>query len=301
MQGHIAEFGCAPEDDVLGEARQIYPDHGEDECGLGGEVAGGGGIHRIVCGCLESEFFGDRIGVEAQRRTRQRACAVGRYRGPLVEVDQSVHVAQQRVRVGEQMVSQQDRLRRLQVCLAGHDRGRVRRRLGGQRRNHVEYAVGDPPHRVAQPQPKQRGHLIVSRPARPQPSTEVIADPIDQPPLQRPVHVLVGDQRKETAVGHVLTEAVQTGQQPVSLFLGQQPGPEQHPCVRLRRGDVIGRKHPVEVGGLAQCRQRVRRTVGEPAAPQGHLRSLRAAIFDDRPCTCTKPFAADWSKVSPSS
>ncbi len=176
-------------------------------------------------------------------------------------------------------------------------------------RHHVEHAVGDPAHRVAQPHPKQRGHLVVSRPAGPQPSAEVVADPVDQPAFQRSVHVLVGDHRQEAAVGDVLAEAVQAGQQAVALLLGQQPGPEQHPGVRLGCRDVIGREHPVEVGRLAQRGKRIRRPVGEPTAPQrpslvltlpARSRSC-AAIFDDRPCTCTKPFAADWSKVSPSS
>ena len=81
-------------------------------------------------------------------------------------------------------------------------------------------AVADPSNRVAQPEPKQRGHLVVSRSARAQPSTEVVPDSVDQPALQRPVHVLVGDQRQEAAVGDILTEAVQTGEQPIALLLG---------------------------------------------------------------------------------
>ena len=106
----------------------------------------------------------------------------------------------------------------------------MRGSLGGQRRHHLERAVGDPANRVAQPEPKQRGHLVVSRPARAQPAAEVVADPVDQPAFQRPVHVLVGDDRQKTAVGDILTEAVQTGQQAVALLLGQQPRPEQHPA-----------------------------------------------------------------------
>ena len=135
----------------------------------------------------------------------------------------------------------------------------------------LERAVGDPADSVAQPEPKQRGHLVVSGPACPQPATEVVADPVDQPAFQRAVHVLVGDDRQEAAVGHVLTEAVQPRQQAVALLLGQQPRPEQHPGMRLRCPDVVGREHPVEMRGLTQCGKRIRRAVGEPTAPQGHF------------------------------
>ena len=96
--------------------------------------------------------------------------------------------------------------------------------LVGQCADNVQRAGGDPPDRVAQPHPKQRGHLVVSRPAGPQPTAQVGPDPVDQPALERAVHVLVGDQRAEAAVGDVLGQAVQPGQQPVALLLGQQPG-----------------------------------------------------------------------------
>jgi aspartate/methionine/tyrosine aminotransferase len=71
--------------------------------------------------------------------------------------------------------------------LAGHDLGRMRRRLGGQRTDDVEHGVADHPHRVAQPHPEQRGYLIVSRPARPQAPTEVVTGTVDQATLERAV------------------------------------------------------------------------------------------------------------------
>ena len=196
--------------------------------------------------------------------------------------------------VREQMVGQQDRLSGLQMRLARHDGARVSRGLVGQCADEVQRARGHTPERVAQPHPKQRGHLVISRPACPQPTAQVGPDPIDQSPLQRGVHVLVGDQRGEAPVGDVLGQAVQTGQQPVALILGQQPGVEQHQSVGLGRGDVVRRQHPVEVGGPTQRGQRIGRAVGEPPAPQRSLvgahvssaaRSRRAASLDDSPCT----------------
>ena len=221
------------------------------------------------------------------------------------------------MRVRQKVMREQNRLRRLQVGLARHDRGRVRGGLGGQRGHQVERGVADVADGVAQPHAEQRGHLVVSRPARPQPAAELVADPVDQPALQSAVDVLVGGQWEEAAVGDVLAEAVQTRQQPVALLLGQQARPVQHSSMGLGRRHVVRRKHPVEVSGLAQCRKGFRRSVGEPAAPQRALvggahrltsrarhrlpRSRCAAIFEDSPWTWTKPFALDWSKVSPSS
>jgi len=119
-------------------------------------------------------------------------------------------------------------------------------------------------------------------------------DPIDQTALQCAMHVLVDDQRGEAPVRDIVGQAVQTGEQTVALIFGEQPGVEQHQSVRLGRGDVIGRQHPVEVGGSAQRRQRIGRALGEPAAPQRSFvgahcwsaaRSRRAASLDDNPCT----------------
>jgi hypothetical protein len=66
VQGHVAEFGCAPENDVLGEARQIHADHREHEGCLGGEVARRRGVDGVVGRRVEAELLGDRVGIEVQ-------------------------------------------------------------------------------------------------------------------------------------------------------------------------------------------------------------------------------------------
>ncbi len=109
-------------------------------------------------------------------------------------------------------MGQQDGLRRLQMGLAGHDRRRMRGGLRRQRGDDVEHAVADGPHGVAQPHPEQRGDLVVAGPSGPQAPAEFVADPLDQPALERTVDVFVGGQRHEAAVGDVLAEAVQAGQ-----------------------------------------------------------------------------------------
>ena len=312
MQSDIAEFRCAPKNYVLGQPRDIHGDHGQHEGGLGGEVPRGRGVDRIVRGCGETQIRGDSVGIQTQRGPGQRTGTVRRYRGPIVEVGDPIHIAQQRVHMRQQMMGQQHRLGGLQVCFAGHDRARVRGRLGGERFDDGEDTVGHPAHGVAQPHPEQCGHLIIARPSGPKPATDIRSDPVDESAFQCAVHILVGDDREETAVGDIRTQAVQPGQQRVTLIVGQQPRAVQHQRVRLGRDDVIGRQHPVEVGGLTQRRQCRGGPVGEAATPQralvgGHVCSprispradssarisLAAAIFDDRPCRCTNPLAAD--------
>lgn len=158
------------------------------------------------------------------------------------------------MRVRQQMVRQQDGLCGLQVGLARHDRGGMRGGLDRERVDHLEATVGDAAHRVAQPHPEQCGHLVVAGAARTQPATQVGTDAVDQAPLQRTVHVLVGGQRFEASVGDVGAQAVETREQAVALFVGEQTGAVQYPGVSLRRLDVVGRECPVEVRRLAQCR-----------------------------------------------
>ena len=233
---------------------------------------GGGGVDRIIRRGVETEFFGDRVGIQAQRRAGQRPGSVRRHRGPLVEVGDPVHIAQQRVGVGQQMVGQQDRLRGLQVRLAGHDRRRVggglgrpaprrrraRRRRPGAPRRAATSGTAWPPGRFATG-PPAAGHRGrgPTRSISPRSSAACTSSSV------------TSGRKLPSATSSA--EAVQPGQQPVALLFGQQPGPKQHPGVRLGRGDVVGRQHPVEVGRLAQRGQRVGRAVGEPAAPQRSL------------------------------
>ena len=171
MQGDVAEFRGAPDDDVLGEPGQVDGDHREDERGLGGKVPGGGRVDRVVGGARETQIHGDRLGIQAQRRAGQCPRAVRGHRGPVIEVDNPVHITQQRMSVREQVVCQQDGLRGLQMGLARHNGRRVGAGLGGERADDVEHTGGDPSYRVTQPHPEQRGHLVVARASGPQPAT----------------------------------------------------------------------------------------------------------------------------------
>ena len=72
----------------------------------------------------------------------------------------------------------------------------------------------------------------------------------------------------ERARGDVGLQLGQRVQHPGQLGLGEQPGPGQHPRVRLRTAHVVRRQPPVELGRLRQRSQRVSRPAGEPPTPQ---------------------------------
>jgi hypothetical protein len=299
------------EDDLLGEPREVDGGHREHARGLGGEVAGTGGVDGVVGRGVESEFGRDLIRIQSQRRSGQSAGAVGRDRRALVEVTQSLDVPQQRVGMGQQLMRQQHRLRRLRVRLTRHRGVRMRLRLRDKRIHDVEHAAGDHAHCITQPHPEQRGHLVVPRTAGPQPATDLGPDPLDQSTLERAVHVLIGFGRDEGAGRDIVGQPRQAVQHRRQVGVREQSGPVEHPGMRLRCANVVRRQRPVEMRGLAERGHRVGRSGREPAAPQRALvgrprrrhrpRSRFAAIFDDRPCSWTKPLAFDWSKVSPSS
>ncbi|SKF17698.1 Uncharacterised protein [Mycobacteroides abscessus subsp. abscessus] len=86
----------------------------------------------------------------------------------------------------------QHRLGGLQMSLARHDRIRMCPGLIRQCLHDVEHALGDASGRVAQPHPKQCGHLIVSGSAGTETAADVRAHPFDQPAFEGTVYVLVG-------------------------------------------------------------------------------------------------------------
>ena len=80
----------------------------------------------------------------------------------------------------------------LEVGAARHRRLGMRGGLRHERGRQVEQAERDVAGAVAQVHPVQGRDLVVAGAARAQPAAEVGAGPLDQPPLQGGVHVLVG-------------------------------------------------------------------------------------------------------------
>ena len=218
--------------------------------------------------------------------------------------------------MSQQVVAEQHRLGVLQVRASRHRRVRVGLGLPDQGVDDAEHLPGDDPGVVAQVHPPQGGDLVVARAPRAQLAAQGGPGPLDQALLERPVHVLIARGRRVGPGAHVGLEFVQGREHPVQLGVGEQLAGVQHPGVGTGAGDVVRGQAPVELGGLGQGRERVRRAAGEAPAPQGAVvgavlgvlghhspsRWSRAeATLEDIPNSSMKPLAWDWSKESPSS
>ena len=114
---------------------------------------------------VEAELAGDGVRVQTEARAGQGTGAVRRVGGdPSVPVAQALDVAQQRPRVGEQVVGQQDGLGVLQVRPSGHHHVEVAARLVGERVDEGDEQRADGVHVVAQEHLEQRRDLVVAAP-----------------------------------------------------------------------------------------------------------------------------------------
>ncbi len=169
---------------------------------------------------------------------------------------------------------EEHRLGVLEVRAAGHGRARVRGGLLDERVDDVEDESRDRARLVAQVHARERRDLVVARPARAQLAPEPGPGTLDEPALQRGVHVLVVGGRDERARRDVLAQALERREHAVELVVVEQAGRVQDLRVGLRARDVLAREAPVEVRGLAQRGQRVGGAAREPAAPQADARRL---------------------------
>ncbi len=277
-----AELGGRPEHDLLGEPAQVDAGHGRHEGELGHEVAGRGAVDGVGARVGEAELRRHGPGVEPEAGPGERARAVRRVGGHAgVPVAQPVDVAQQRPRVGEQVVGQQDRLGVLEVGPAGHDHVEVVTRPGDERVDEVESTRGHVPRLVAQVGLEQRRDLVVARPAGAEPTAHLGPDVLDQQPLEGTVHVLVGGVGEQGPRGVRLGEGVEAGEQRAVVVVGEQAGGVEGVGMGARPGEVVGHQPPVEVGRPRQRLELGRRAAGEAAAPElplvgrpGHPRPL---------------------------
>ena len=142
---------------------------------------------------VEAELRGDRVGIESERRTGQRAGTVRRHRRPHVEVDEPLRrraAAGARAPAGGARAAPAARPAGAS-CPASSRSGARRPAWRARRRRR---AHPSPTRRTA-----SRSHIrnsvatwsLRERPARSRPPSSA-TDPVDQAALERAVHVLVG-------------------------------------------------------------------------------------------------------------
>ena len=154
-------------------------------------------------------------------------------------------VARQHLDVGQEMVAERHRLRRLQMREARHDRvamrlglARERQLEGGQRR----VRAVDP---VAHPELEVGRHLVVARARGVQPPRR-LADQLLEPALDVHVHVFQRARELQAAGRDLLQHAVEAGADLPGVVLGDDALGRQHRRMRLRGADVLRRQSLVE-------------------------------------------------------
>src|SRR6266536_1315113 len=94
------------------------------------------------------------------------------------------------------------------------------------------------------------------------------AGALQQPALQRRVHVLVGGGGAEAAGPACLAEVIKGSEQAGKLDVREQPGRVQYSRVRAGGQQVVGGQPPVELDAHGQPGKRLRRARLEPPAPE---------------------------------
>ena len=152
-----------PDHDLLGEARQM---HRRDRAGrqrLQHEIAVGDGVERIRHRPRKAERLRRHGAVDRKRRAGERAGAERAFIEPLARIGEAAAVARRHLDIGEQMMAERHRLRRLQMGEARHHGGGVLERLFGQRALIAGKRRIDAVDRVAHPEPEIGRDLIVAR------------------------------------------------------------------------------------------------------------------------------------------
>jgi hypothetical protein len=154
---------------------------------------------------------------------------------------------------------------------ARHRHTEVAIRLREKGIDDIEHATGEVLGLLAEVHPEQGRDLVIAGAARAQTSADMGAGALDQAPLQGGVHVLVVLGGSEGAGDDICFELVQAGQHRRECVVVEEASGREDLRVGTAARDVVARQAPVEVGRLRQCCKGIRRSAGEPAAPQAEL------------------------------
>ena len=196
-------------------------------------------------------------------------------------------VAPEHPEVGQQVMREIDRLRALQVRVAGHRPVQVR--LGDAHDHRLQVLQRlDRPQRVGAREHRHvGGDLVVARARRVELAADR-ADDLGQPPLDGHVDVLVGVEEPELVGVELGLDAIEPVEQLVAVGLGDDPHRGEHRRVGAGLLDVVGIEPPIEadrrvhphenwVGGQREATHRPPSCTKDglarpPSAPPGPVR-----------------------------
>ena len=178
------------------------------------------------------------------------------------------------------MVSEDDRLRLLQVSEAWTDALDVLLGLIHKRLLQGQYFDGQGAHVIPQEQTQVVGGLVVTGPPGAQFATEG-AEAFGQQAFDKGVDVFVVQGRRDAAGTEVITDARQSVEHGQGFLLAQQPGALQFTGMRLGTGEVIRGKAKVAFGATGQRRQGFGWAAFEAGTPET-VGGLRHCCFPRR-------------------
>ena len=244
-------------------------EHREIEQRLGDEVAIAHRVHRVREGFVKAEQLGGERRIDGERRSGERSRTQRRDVHACSRGTQSVHVAQQRPRVGVQVVAQHHRLCALEMRVARQVRvGELLSHLN-ECLDHVERRRRDAVQRVTGIEAKGRRHLVVAAARRVHLRADV-AGQFSRASFDRHVDVLVGVGTNEGPPIELGLDLIKGFEEQLTLLRAQQSGFGQTLDVRLGAQDVVMVEHVVERVTLRKLPERIRHRRREPTAPERH-------------------------------
>ena len=120
--------------DLLGQPRQVHRGDRRRRQEFQREVAVGHGVERVGRRPVEAERLGGHVAVDRKRGAGERGGAERAFVQPLARVGKAAAVARRHLDIGQQMMAEGHRLRRLQMGEARHHRAGMLQRLARRAR-----------------------------------------------------------------------------------------------------------------------------------------------------------------------
>ena len=173
-QRQEAELLGAPEDPLLGPAREVLGDQRQDEDRLEHEVAVAGDVQAVGRHAVEAELPGHELAVDRQGRAGQGGGAQGQDVQPLAAVGQPAAVALELLDVGQEVVRRPaPAARAANGCSRAGSASRCRSAAATKARCKADQPRVDPVERIARPELDVGRHLVVAAPRRVQLAADV--------------------------------------------------------------------------------------------------------------------------------
>ena len=186
--------------------------------------------------------------VDRERGTGER----GRTERTLVEagagIADAAAVSAEHLDIGEQVMAEGDRLRRLQMGEARHHRAGVSFGLFGHGELEIGHLAVDLVERVAHPQPHVGRDLVVARAGGVQ-AAGGEADLVLEVGLDVHVDVFERPREREGPALDLALDLFQAGDDRRDIFLRQDAGLGQHGRMRQRAADILAPELLVEIDG----------------------------------------------------